>query len=171
MIANTKQCPKPACGKPIEKNQGCNHMTCSQCRYEFCWMCMGPWSEHSNTTGGYYKCNKFEADKAAGKLDKEMTKLNKVKDELNRYMFFYDRFQNHQIANKHAEKLRPKFHKIVDRLNTEKLYPIAELEFIEEGLNEVIHARKVLSWTYAYGYYLEDKSKKELFEDLQTYLE
>lgn len=34
--ANTKECPK--CGSTIEKNGGCNHMTCRKCRNEFCWM-------------------------------------------------------------------------------------------------------------------------------------
>jgi len=38
ILANTKRCPK--CQTRIEKNQGCNHMSCSQCKYEFCWMCM-----------------------------------------------------------------------------------------------------------------------------------
>ena len=59
IIANTKPCPK--CQRPIEKNQGCMHMTCSQCRYEFCWLCLEPWSEHGDGTGGYYACNKCAA--------------------------------------------------------------------------------------------------------------
>ena len=59
--ANTKKCPK--CRKPIEKNQGCNHMTCKRevggCGYEFCWICLGDWTKHGSETGGYYKCNRF----------------------------------------------------------------------------------------------------------------
>ncbi|PHH49372.1 E3 ubiquitin-protein ligase arih1 [Ceratocystis fimbriata CBS 114723] len=38
---NTKPCPK--CQTPIEKNGGCYHMTCSSCRFEFCWDCLCDW--------------------------------------------------------------------------------------------------------------------------------
>lgn len=37
IAANTKECP--ACHKLIQKNGGCNHMTCKQCLHEFCWTC------------------------------------------------------------------------------------------------------------------------------------
>lgn len=33
-----KQCPR--CNIIIEKNEGCNHMTCTVCQYEFCWICL-----------------------------------------------------------------------------------------------------------------------------------
>jgi ATP-dependent RNA helicase DHX8/PRP22 len=35
---NRKNCPK--CSAPIEKNKGCQHMICSQCRVNICWECL-----------------------------------------------------------------------------------------------------------------------------------
>jgi len=34
---------------------------------------------------------------------------------------------------------------------------------------QIIECRRVLKWTYAYGYYLDDKVKSEFFEYLQGY--
>jgi len=44
-----KNCPK--CRTSWYKDGGCNHFTCP-CGHHFCWICLGPWSEHSN----FYKC-------------------------------------------------------------------------------------------------------------------
>ena len=49
---HTKDCPK--CFTPIEKNGGCNHMSCktTTCLYQFCWLCMKKWGSCN------YDCNK-----------------------------------------------------------------------------------------------------------------
>eukprot|EP01125_Pyxidicula_operculata_P012905 TRINITY_DN4250_c0_g1_i1.p1 TRINITY_DN4250_c0_g1~~TRINITY_DN4250_c0_g1_i1.p1 ORF type:complete len:337 (+),score=43.48 TRINITY_DN4250_c0_g1_i1:64-1074(+) len=50
---NTKQCPK--CQVHIEKNQGCSHMRCYSCQYEFCWICLGKYVG-KHTTGDICPC-------------------------------------------------------------------------------------------------------------------
>lgn len=54
---HSKPCPK--CKIPIQRSDGCNHMTCSKCDHDFCWACLGRWAIHGSRTGGYYSCNRL----------------------------------------------------------------------------------------------------------------
>lgn len=60
--ANTRPCPNCKC--PIEKDDGCNHMICSNrhCRHEFCWICREDWKLHNTETGGFFRCNRWQVD-------------------------------------------------------------------------------------------------------------
>lgn len=66
-----RKCPK--CGIEIIKQDGCNHMTCSKCKYQFCWICGGKYSSnhYSNPISPCYS-KQFSAVK---KSDNYETKL------------------------------------------------------------------------------------------------
>jgi len=48
----TKQCPN--CQVPIEKNQGCDHMTCGHCNHEFCWLCLADYRQIMDNDNSYH---------------------------------------------------------------------------------------------------------------------
>lgn len=52
--ANAKKCP--GCGIQCQKNGGCLHMQCPNCRLHWCWQCSKSWDKHSSDTGGFYAC-------------------------------------------------------------------------------------------------------------------
>ena len=65
----TRPCPK--CKVPIEKNGGCDHMTCrvASCQHEFCWLCSAPYdrirrygNHHHRPTCTYYAAYDGEDD-------------------------------------------------------------------------------------------------------------
>ncbi|GLE05928.1 hypothetical protein PINS_up015139 [Pythium insidiosum] len=46
-----RECPR--CRMRIWKTEGCNHMTCTHCRHEYCWICDAPWHP------SHYNCSEL----------------------------------------------------------------------------------------------------------------
>jgi len=127
---------------------------------------MGVWTEHGSATGGYYKCNLYEERKKDKTFSKEENKRQKAQSELTRYMWYYERYANHDNARKIAIKQVPVVQGKMQMLHEVKSYPPVELEFIELGVRAVIKCREILKWTYVYGFYRDkqlDDNRKALF--------
>lgn len=166
LTANTKKCPN--CHKFIEKNQGCNHMTCRKeaggCGHEFCWICYGEWKSHG---GDFYNCNKFDTKKL--KNDEKLVK--NVKLELNRYVFYFNRYMNHQKSLQFGIKMRTTIQSIIKKFNEQKNIPYDELKYLENAVEVIIKSHRALKNTYIFGFYMKEVRQKALFEHNQNLLE
>ncbi|CAK7226118.1 hypothetical protein SCUCBS95973_006091 [Sporothrix curviconia] len=52
IASTTKRCPRLGCRAPIQRDEGCGHMTCRRCRTEFCWACKVIWKVAAGTVQG-----------------------------------------------------------------------------------------------------------------------
>jgi ariadne-1 len=57
----------------------CSHMTCKKCKNEFCWVCMGPWSEHGTA---FYACNRYDEKSGVDARDSQ----SQSRASLERYL-------------------------------------------------------------------------------------
>lgn len=163
ILANTKKCPK--CQTRIEKNQGCNHMSCKMCKHEFCWICMGPWSDHGQNTGGFYKCNKYSSAPSDSTVEK-------AKAELDRYLHYYQRYHGHDSALGFASRQREFAEKRMMDLQQTERSAWVDVQFLKQAVEQVIECRRVLKYTYVLGHFLKDGTAgKELYEHHQEMLE
>ncbi|TDL25950.1 hypothetical protein BD410DRAFT_783951 [Rickenella mellea] len=160
--SNTKECSK--CQSTIEKNGGCNHMTCKKCKYEFCWVCMGPWTEHGTA---WYSCNRYDDKSGVEARDAQA----RSRASLERYLHYYNRWANHEQSAKLSVDLYAKTEKKMEEMQITSDLTWIEVQFAKKAVDEVEKCRMTLKWTYAMAYYLAKGNEKEMFEDNQRDLE
>ncbi|GAB2291336.1 Probable E3 ubiquitin-protein ligase ari2 [Dionaea muscipula] len=173
MTVNTKPCPK--CHKPVEKNGGCNHVSCV-CGQSFCWICGG-------ATGKSHSWSRIEGH-SCGRYKEDVTKkAERAKKELYRYMHYHNHYKAHtdsyKLEGKLKESTQLKISKLEERESTSK-----DFSWITNGLHRLFRSRRVLSYSYPFAYYMfgdelfqnemvkkEMEIKQNLFEDQQQQLE
>ncbi|CAO1300377.1 unnamed protein product [Diamesa tonsa] len=162
--ANTKDCPK--CNICIEKNGGCNHMQCYNCKYDFCWMCLGDWKAHGSE---YYECSRYKENP---NIVNESVHAQ-AREALKKYLHYYERWENHskslQLEEQTLDRLKRRINdKVMKGLGTSTWI---DWQYLFVAATLLAKCRYTLQYTYPYAYFMEPSSRKDLFEYQQANLE
>ncbi|XP_018329535.1 potential E3 ubiquitin-protein ligase ariadne-2 [Agrilus planipennis] len=160
--AHTKDCPK--CHICIEKNGGCNHMQCYNCKYDFCWMCLGDWKAHGSE---YYECSRYKENP---NIAHESVHAQ-AREALKKYLHYYERWENHLKSLKLEKET---FDKLKTRINQKVMSGRGtwiDWQYLFTAASLLAKCRYTLQYTYPYAYYMDTGPRKELFEYQQAQLE
>ncbi|KAL9296448.1 hypothetical protein ACSQ67_022344 [Phaseolus vulgaris] len=172
ITVHTKPCPK--CHKPVEKNGGCNLVSCI-CGQAFCWLCGGATGrEHTWSSIAGHSCGRYkEQEKSA----------ERAKRDLYRYMHYHNRYKAHTDSFKIESKLKETIQGKI-AISEEKDSTLRDYSWVNNGLSRLFRSRRVLSYSYAFAFYMfgdelfkeemtdaQREIKQNLFEDQQQQLE
>jgi ariadne-1 len=154
---NTKECPK--CRNRIEKNGGCNHMTCSQCRHQFCWICGQNWAMHKPPCDA----SKFVDSKYANKLQAVDSVM------AQKTIRFAGSFKSHKESLEiETKKKGETMQKLIHVYHAEGLRFDAAQDFALKVLSTIEASRSVLMWSYPFVFFMPDGPDIAIFEHRQA---
>ncbi|XP_011503879.1 PREDICTED: protein ariadne-2 isoform X2 [Ceratosolen solmsi marchali] len=160
--AHTKDCPK--CHICIEKNGGCNHMQCYNCKHDFCWMCLGDWKTHGSE---YYECSRYKENP---NIAHESVHAQ-AREALKKYLHYYERWENHSKSLKLEEQTLEEIKLRIQKKVMNASGTWIDWQHLFEAASLLARCRYTLQYTYPYAYYMEAGPRKELFEYQQAQLE
>jgi len=92
-----KKCPN--CGCWTEKIDGCNHITCIECTYQWCWLCNNKYTSEHYSSG---KCKGFQFFKPKNEEEIQLAFEGKIQlrdDEIQDFFFLDDDFPRINFNN------------------------------------------------------------------------
>eukprot|EP00210_Caulerpa_lentillifera_P003053 g2915.t1 len=180
ITANTKPCPK--CGNSVEKNGGCNLMTC-RCGQHFCWLCGDKTGvEHTYRSIANHQC---------GRWKEEMEKnIKTAAADHRRYMHYYTRWKQHMDSLSKEIENRAKSQEIFSSpaspSSSEDSMNLILQNYCSVGpaLDLLVEARRVLANSYPFAFFMcgndwfadkispsQNSLNQQVFEDLQQQFE
>ncbi|XP_064086283.1 potential E3 ubiquitin-protein ligase ariadne-2-like [Macrobrachium nipponense] len=160
--AHTKDCPK--CHICIEKNGGCNHMQCYNCKHDFCWMCLGCWKTHGSE---YYECSRYKENPNIAHESAHA----QAREALKKYLHYYERWENHSKSLKLEEDTLSKIRERIQEKVMAGTGTWIDWQYLLDAAALLARCRYTLQNTYPFAYYLESGPRKDLFEYQQAQLE
>ncbi|XP_072266421.1 LOW QUALITY PROTEIN: cullin-9 [Pyxicephalus adspersus] len=141
----SKHCP--SCQAPIEKNEGCLHMTCAKCNHGFCWRCLKPWKP---THKDYYNCTAM---------------VSKAARQEKRFQDYNERCTFQHQAKEFAISLRNRLCVLSEEP------PLRNLTLLISACKVLEMSRKVLGYACVYSYYNQDLERLDVLESQTENLE
>ncbi|XP_004379540.1 cullin-9 [Trichechus manatus latirostris] len=141
----SKRCP--SCQAPIEKNEGCLHMTCAKCNHGFCWRCLKSWKPNHKD---YYNCSAM---------------VSKAARQEKRFQDYNERCTFHLQAREFAVNLRNRVSAI------HEVPPPKSFAFLNDACRGLEQARKVLAYACVYSFYNQNTEYMDVVEQQTENLE
>ncbi|KAL3315286.1 E3 ubiquitin-protein ligase arih2 [Cichlidogyrus casuarinus] len=159
----------------------CNHMLCCKCQHEFCWVCLDPWHLHQSH---YYHCSRCPDDpqgdasrRAGDDPQGETSRRVNARESLNRYLFYFQRWENHERSLRLEEQQKQKIQERIEEKVLKKEGTWIDWQYLLNAADTLQRCRYTLKYTYPYAYYYSNRvtgysnKRKDLFEYQQGLLE
>jgi len=82
-------------------------MTCSQCHFQFCWLCRDPWSTHND----HFRCSKYNEGQLQNRpefRDGDQNELQVAQFYDQHYLYYYELHKHYDNTSQYEEDVKKK---------------------------------------------------------------
>jgi ariadne-1 len=94
--------------------------------------------------------------------------MTEAKRNLERWLFYFDRFNNHELSAKLDVELVERSEERIKEVQDETGMSWIEAQYMHDAVKELSRCRLTLKWTYAMAHFLANGHDKQIFEDIQS---